>query len=151
MKRISIILLMIFFTWLYGYAQNDADRILGKWISSEGNLIVEVFKESNYFKAKLVWFNDSDNKNKPMNERLDENNKNKSLRSRKVIGMEILQNLVYDRKQNRWEDGMIYDSQSGKEWNSSIWLENTNLLKVRGFWHFEFIGKTMSFKPFKKN
>lgn len=127
-------------------AQNNADAILGRWITfPKKNLIVEVYKDRQEYRAKIVWFNDRDDPSKPMNSRLDENNPDPGLRSRKVLGMEVLREMVYNKKSNRWESGKIYDAKSGRIWSSSAWITKDNLLKVRGFWHFEFIGQNLNF------
>jgi Uncharacterized protein conserved in bacteria (DUF2147) len=81
----------------------------------EGNLKVEVYKQNNEFKAMVIWFDDTDDKRKPMNERRDEKNPDKALRSRKWIGMEVLRHLRYYPQDNEWDDGKIYDIKTGKE------------------------------------
>ncbi|WP_158826504.1 DUF2147 domain-containing protein [Mucilaginibacter lacusdianchii] len=121
------------------------DRVCGKWMSEKKNCIVQVFRDGNDFKAKLVWFDDSDMPSKPMETRTDIHNPKAELRSRKLIGMNVLENLEYRPKTNSWENGMIYDAQSGKKWNSSAYLADDNTLKVTGYWHFKFIGRTMTF------
>src|SRR6478735_698774 len=83
-------------------AQNNPDAILGKWESTEKNLIVEVYKQQKDFKAKIVWFYDEDDTITPIEQRLDINNPNKNLRSRKILGADILSGLIYDPKQKRW-------------------------------------------------
>jgi hypothetical protein len=35
---------------------------------------------------------------------------------------------------------------SGKEWDAVAWITGKQLLKVRGFWHFELLGQTMAFR-----
>jgi len=127
-------------------AQGNPDVILGKWMTIEGNLEVEVYKQNNDFKAKVVWFDDSDDKSKPINERRDEKNPDKALRSRKWIGMEVLSNLRYYPHDDEWEDGKIYDGKTGKEWSSVVWMTKDNLLKVKGYWLFKFISETETFK-----
>lgn len=121
------------------------DKICGKWISAEKNCIVQVYKTGNEFEAKLVWFNDADDKSRPMNVRTDYRNTDKSLRSRKLIGMEVLDNLTYNPDSNSWENGVIYDAKSGHKWSSIASLTSTNTLKVTGYWHFKFLGKSMVF------
>jgi len=60
----TILLVIISFN---GLAQDDkANAILGKWMSVDNNLEVEVFKDGDSFKAKVLWFDDSDDKSKPM-------------------------------------------------------------------------------------
>jgi len=128
-------------------AQNNADLIVGKWMAfPDKNLIVEVYKYNNEYRGKIIWFNDSDDKTKPMNIRLDEKNANPALRKRKVLGLEVLTDMIYNPKSNRWESGKIYDAKSGKIWSSSASITKDFTLQVRGFWHFEFIGQNMLFK-----
>lgn len=126
--------------------QHNADAITGRWMSTENNVEVEVYRTGNEFRAKIIWFDDSDDKSRPMNERLDTENPDKALRSQKVLGLNVLHGLFYNSKKNVWEDGRIYDASSGRTWNASVWLEDDGSLKVRGFWHFQFLGKNLFFK-----
>jgi uncharacterized protein (DUF2147 family) len=131
-------------------AGNNPDAILGKWIAiPKKNFMVEVFREGKEYKARLAWFNDRDDPSKPMKLRMDEKNPEPELRKRKLLGMEVLREMVYNPKLNRWESGKIYDAKSGRIWSSTAWLTQEGILKVRGFWHFEFIGKNMDFEKVK--
>lgn len=121
------------------------ERICGKWQSEKKNCIVQVYRDNDDFKAKLVWFDDSDDPSKRMEDRVDYKNPDKTLRNRKLIGMNVLEQLEYSPKSESWENGMIYDAQSGKKWNSSAYLAPDGSLKVNGYWHFKFIGRTMTF------
>ena len=143
--KVTYLLIAVFFT-LSCYAQKNPDAILGKWMSEDNNLEVEVYKEAGLFKAKVVWFDDSDDKSKPWNTRLDEKNPKKELRTRKIAGMEVLSGLTYDEDDDEWVDGVIYDSNSGKEWSSKVWINKSNQLKVRGYWLVSWLGETMTFK-----
>ena len=144
MKHLTFILFTIISS--FSIAQNSPDAIVGKWMAiPKKNLLVQVYKYGNQYRGKIVWFNDNDDKTKPMNTRLDEKNENPALRKRKVLGLEVLDNMVYNVKNNRWENGKIYDAKSGKTYNSSASIKDTTL-QVRGFWHFEFIGMNMNFK-----
>jgi uncharacterized protein (DUF2147 family) len=126
-------------------AVDAADRICGKWKSEKKNCIVQVYREGDSFRAKLVWFDDSDDSAKPMETRVDYKNPDKDLRTRKLIGMNVLENLEYKPKTNSWENGIIYDAQTGKKWNAAAYLTPDGALKVAGYWHFKFIGRTMTF------
>jgi len=127
-----------------GQATQGADRILGKWMAAEKNLTVEVYKTGNEFKGRIVWFNDDPSK--AMDEWRDTHNPDPALRSRKILGMDIMRGLKYNKGDDAWVDGTIYDAQHGKEWNSSAYIDENGLLHVRGFWHFKLFGKTMIFK-----
>ena len=136
---------ILFLLFLNSDAQNNADDILGKWESVEKNLTVQVYKQDDVFKAKIIWFHDAADTITPVEERLDTENPDKSLRNRKIIGLDVLSGLVYNTKENKWENGKIYDSSSGKTWNAVIWLSNADTLNVRGYYIFRFLGRTLKF------
>jgi uncharacterized protein (DUF2147 family) len=121
-----------------------SDCICGKWESTEKNLIVLVYKEHNSFMAKIIWFKPSEH-HKKMEEWTDIRNPDEKLRERKILGMDVLEQLRYDPDSNSWEDGMIYDAKNGRHWNASGYINKEGLLKVKGYWHFKFIGRTLTF------
>jgi uncharacterized protein (DUF2147 family) len=54
--------------------------------------------------------------------------------------------LRYDAQKKEWVNGKIYDASSGRYWSSCAKLLQNGILKVRGFWKVEWIGKSISFK-----
>lgn len=123
--------------------------ILGKWISTKKNVVIEVYKVSNQFQAKVLWFNDSDDPSRPMRSRLDIHNPNKDLRSRLILGMDVLEDLIYHPEKHRWEKGRIYDASSGKHWSSVVYFNKHKQLEVKGYWKFEFLCQTLAFVRYK--
>lgn len=123
------------------------EQICGKWQSAEKNLIVQVYKVDDEFKARIVWFNDDDD-SKPLDYWTDKKNPDPALRSRKILGLNVLEKLVYDADSNSWEEGVIYDAKNGRHWNSSAYIDKEGHLRVKGYWHFKFIGKTMKFNRY---
>lgn len=123
-----------------------SDRIIGRWISVQGNVIVQVYKDSLTYQGKVEWFDDTDDPTQPMNVRKDVHNPDRNLRNRNIIGLTVLKGLTYNPKNNSWENGKIYDVNTGKIWSSTIRMQNNDSLNIRGFWHFEFLGRTMTFK-----
>jgi len=126
--------------------END---ILGKWISTKKNVIIEVYKVSNQFRAKVLWFNDTDDLSRPMKTRLDIHNPNKSLRNRLILGMDVLDGLSYNAEKHRWEKGRIYDPSSGRHWSSVVYFNDDNQMEVKGYWKFEFLCQTLAFVRYK--
>lgn len=123
-----------------------ADRICGKWASTEKNLVVEVYPYKGTYKAKIVWFTGGVTKAKPMETITDVKNPNTSLRTRKVLGLDVVENLKYNPKSDSWEGGKIYEVQSGKYWSAAAYLDKNGMLKVKGYWKMKLFGKTMTFK-----
>ena len=124
---------------------NQEDAIIGKWMTVDNNLEVQVYRQENDFRAKVIWFKIEDT-TRPMNTRTDDMNPNPKLRSRKWLGMEVLRNLRYNAADNEWTDGVIYDAKHGKEWDSVVWINKNGLLKVKGYWVFRWISETLTFK-----
>jgi len=140
------LLLVFLFTGFFATVDKpaDADKVCGKWMSEERNLEVEIYRSGKSFQAKIVWFKNNDN-SRTMEEWTDKHNPDPALRDRKLIGMSILRNMVYDAHSNSWEDGRIYDAEHGHEWDASAYIDKNGYLKVKGYWHLKFIGKTMTF------
>jgi len=139
----TIISLLCFLHSFVSFAQNNPDAILGKWITTSGNCMVEVYKQNAEYKAKVLWFKEG---KKPMSNWTDEKNPNPSLRNRKLLGMDVMNGLSYDNNSKEWVGGHIYDATSGKEWDSVVWLTSDHLLKVKGYWIFKFLSQTKTFK-----
>lgn len=136
---------LLFPVLLKAQAVSPTEQIIGRWTTIEKNLTVDVYKDNNEFKAKIVWFK-NDDETKRMDEWTDKHNPDKSLRDRKIIGLNVVKNLVYDPKSNSWEHGSVYEAKTGRSWDASAYLTRDGLLKVTGYWHFKFIGRTMTFK-----
>jgi uncharacterized protein (DUF2147 family) len=128
---------------LHVQAGPPAELICGKWESTDKNLIVLVYKEGGKFSGKIIWY--SDTGGKPMDYGTDKRNPDPKLRTRKILGMNVLHDMVYNSDTNSWEDGVIYESKNGREWNASIYIDKNGMLKVKGYWHIKLIGKTMTF------
>lgn len=105
-----------------------AQEIKGKWLTDDGEAIVEIYQSGDKFNGKIVWLKDAnDAQGKPLT---DQENPDKSKRSKPLIGLLMLT----DFKQNngKWESGKIYDPSEGKTYKCTMWLENGKL-KVRGY------------------
>ena len=141
--KITILAMLFCLNSLPSISQNNSDAILGKWITTSDNCMVEVYKQNNEYKAKVVWFKEG---KKKMNDYTDEKNPDANLRNRKLLGMDVMKGLHYDTNEKEWVDGHIYDATSGKEWDSVVWLTDDHLLKVKGYWVFRFLSQTKTFK-----
>jgi uncharacterized protein (DUF2147 family) len=123
---------------------HDANYICGKWMSTTKDYMVLVYKDGNSFKGKTLWFKNTDN-TKAMDEWTDKHNPDPSLRSRKLIGLVVLNGMTYSPSSNTWENGKIYDAKSGHEYSASVQITKAGLLKVTGYWGFKFIGRSLTF------
>lgn len=144
-NALLILFLTTCFSASYAQKSGQGDQICGKWISEDKNLIVQVFKQDNEFKGKILWFDDPD-EDRDINLYYDIQNPNPALRKRKLLGMNVLDDLKYDPETGTWENGTIYDATSGRVYSSAISMNTDNSIKVTGYWKFKFIGRSMTFK-----
>jgi len=111
------------------FAQN---QIIGKWLTQDKDANVELYQQKGKYYGKIVWLKDqNNNKGKP---KVDENNPNQALRNTPIIGLIFLKDFVYSPNDKQWIDGSIYDPKSGRTYKSTLWLNDNNSIKVRGYW-----------------
>ncbi len=142
MKK-TILIFMSFLIFFKVNSQNNSDQIIGKWMSAENDLKVEVYKENGQYRAKVIWF--VCEAGHSMSEFHDTENPTPSLRSRPWLGLQVLSNLHYNGGVE-WNNGYIYDPNSGHTFSSVCRLKDYNTLTVRGFWMYEWIGKNLTFR-----
>ena len=104
-----------------------AQDVVGKWKLSDGSAIVEVYQNGGVYNGKIVWLkNPTQADGTPT---VDKNNPNEQLRSRQLIGLNMLSNLKAG--DGEYSGGTIYDPGNGKTYNCSMKVEG-DVLKVRG-------------------
>ena len=143
MRYISMLLLFTVIS-LTGMAQNK-DVILGQWINSTGEAHVEIFKKGARYYGKIVWLKTE--KDEKGIVKTDLKNPNASLRSKPILGMEILKDFVYE--DGKWTDGKIYDPKSGKTYSCNMNIKDNGDLNMRGYVGISLIGRTEVWKRVK--
>ena len=107
------------------FAAAFAQDVIGKWKLDDGTAIVEVYKEGNAYNGKIVWLE------KPTEADgsavVDSNNPDKNLRSRKLMGLNMLSGLT--KNGSEYTGGKIYDPGNGKTYNCSMKVEG-NVLTI---------------------
>ena len=64
---------------------------------------------------------------------LDDQNKDETLRSRPLIGINLLYSfLIKDVNQKTFKNGKIYDPRRGKTYKSNLYLNDDGILRVEG-------------------
>ena len=104
-----------------------AQDVVGKWKLEDGSAIVEVYKQGDVFNGKIVWLQhpiEADG-----SPAVDDKNPDSKLRSRKLIGLNMLSGLK--KADGEYSGGTIYDPGNGKTYNCSMKVEG-DVLKVRG-------------------
>ncbi len=129
MKRWPILTLGFLSVFLGAQAQ-----VAGKWRTiddetSEPKSIVELFEREGKMYGKIVkLFRKPGEDPDPV---CDECSEDDARFKKKIIGMEILRDMV--KSGEEYTEGDILDPNNGKIYRCRIWLEGNNL-KVRGYW-----------------
>ena len=131
MKRLFLCLAMAMIS-SFSYAQD----IKGKWLTEAGDAQVEIYEQNGKMNGKIVWLQKGPDTK-------DIHNKDEKLRSRKLMGVNILSGL--SKKKDKWEGGRIYNPKNGKDYKCSIWMDG-NKLKVRGYIGFLYETQTWTRK-----
>ena len=127
MKKYTLILSLLFLlisTNVFG-----ATSILGYWLT--GGSIVQIEKCNDYVcgKIKTIFVEEGVDPK----QLLDDKNKDKSLRSRTLVGINILDNfLIEDINQRTFKGGKIYDPRSGRTYKSNLYINDNGTLSVEG-------------------
>ena len=142
-KKLSLLLVITLCT-LTIFAQKK-DDILGKWINPSGEGQIEIYKKGDKFYGKLAWIKEpNDESGKP---KTDVKNPNASLRTKPLLGLEILKDFVFEDE--KWTDGTIYDPKTGKTYSCNITLKENGQLNIRGYIGISLIGRSESWKRVK--
>ena len=143
MRYISMVLLFTAISFT-GFAQNK-DAILGQWINSTGEAHVEIYKKGVKYFGKIVWLKTQ--KDEKGIVKTDLKNPDPSLRSKPILGMEMLRDFVYD--DGKWTDGKIYDPKSGKTYSCNMNIKENGDLNMRGYIGISIIGRSEVWKRIK--
>jgi uncharacterized protein (DUF2147 family) len=126
MNRIFNTLVFTVFFNVFSYSQ--ADKVVGYWITEEGDSQIQIFKAGNgKYYGNITWLkNQKDSK--------DDMNPNPGLRSQKIMGLQILKGFVWSAEENDWQNGTIYDPRNGSTYDCYMWFDKDyNKLKIKGY------------------
>jgi len=133
----STLLLFLMLGFQNIHAQTEAS-ILGTWFNTEKSAKIEIMKNGSKFIGKITWV---DPKGRDPKTILDSKNSDPKLQKRPILGLTILDDLSY--KNGSWEGGKIYDPESGKTYSCELNLKSNQLLEVKGYIGFSWVGKTV--------
>lgn len=165
MTRFPTILLMLPFAAVFAAEQperlaveaeaspaNPGDAILGIWATDKAEAHIEISKtEAGTYTATIIWLEEpfyppGDEGGMAGEPRIDRENPDPALRDRPIDGLVIMHGLEYDGDRE-WEDGEIYDPETGNTYSSEIWMTDEGTLKVRGYVGFSLFGRTTEWTP----
>jgi uncharacterized protein (DUF2147 family) len=124
-------------------AQAQRTSPIGKWktvddATGKVKSVVEVYERGGKLFGKVLQLIEPD-KPDPVCDKCD---KTDPRHMKKVIGLEVIRNMVCDGSE--WEDGDILDPENGKVYRCKLWVENGKL-QVRGY--IAFLYRTQTWLP----
>jgi len=129
----------------FASAADDADSVLGTWVTADGKAHVQVVKHGDVYDGSIVWLQEpdypADDKTTAGKPKVDRENPDQSLKSRPVLGLPLIQGFKY-AGDGVWNEGKIYDPTNGKLYSCNITLMMDGRLKVRGYWGISLFGRT---------
>ena len=130
MKKLIVLFLLGMYA-IAGFAQ-EADKIAGIWWNDEKTSKIEVKKVDGKYIGTIVYMipEKYENGQPPK----DKENPDPALRSRSIVGLQILSSLKYNSDDQEWQGGRIYDPKSGKTYDCYGWFnDDPNKLYLKGY------------------
>lgn len=138
-NKALIIFTAFFLSFIVSKSQTKADDIIGIWLTGgKEPANIQIYKSGDKYYGKIVWLKNPADNGKP---KVDGNNPDKSKRSNPVMGLVLLSGFKFDGD-DEWKGGDIYDPESGKTYDSYLYLKDKNTLKVRGYVGISLFGRT---------
>jgi uncharacterized protein (DUF2147 family) len=122
------------------FAQDvTGDVIIGLWETGTGKARVNIIKSGIYYYGRIVWLREPNNEEgKP---KVDKNNPDETKRSAQLLGLRMLTSFEF-KGNNLWEDGTIYDPESGSTYSCTINMTDNNTMNIRGYIGISAFGRT---------
>ena len=124
---------------------NGKDDVLGSWKTDGGDSQLELFRCEEKICGKIVWLKAPDyidSRDGPVgNTKIDLKNPDPALRKRPILGLQVMRGLTAT-SDDRWENGVCYDPESGKSYKCKMQLASPGKLKLRGYIGISLIGRT---------
>lgn len=115
------------------FADGNADKICGtyKVVRNGVTSKVKIFSHAGGYRAQVMWVDNL--KKEDGSIRTDEKNPDKSKRNVRADKIVLINKVTYNEKENKWENGNIYDPTKGKTYKVKLWFESDKVLKMRGY------------------
>lgn len=109
---------------------DDKDAIIGSWLNSGWRIRLDIRREGDEYIGRIAEGLDES--------RLDSANRDPGLRSRKILGADIVHGLR--ARGGMWKGGSIYDQESGRTFSLKVSLAGADKLLIRSYGGLPFNG-----------
>ena len=124
-------------------ARADAPSPVGRWLVQDRRAVIEVFACGPKFCGRIVW------QEQPLDPdgtvSLDRHNPDPALRSHPLCDLQMMAGFTATAgSPGEWQDGSIYDPESGNSYSASLRLKDANTLLLRGYIVISLLGETQT-------
>lgn len=138
MKKHLLTLLVLMLISTCAWAQKLSP--LGVWTNEDGKAKFEIYQCGDKLCGKIVSLKEPNRNGKA---KMDDNNPEKSQRTRPLMGLVFMKGFEYDGS-NKWDEGTIYDPESGKTYSCYMKLLSNNKMEVKGYIGISLIGRAQT-------
>jgi uncharacterized protein (DUF2147 family) len=140
-----LMLVLIFWAALVRGAYGDA--VLGYWTTQDKDAVFEIYRCGVEYCGKIVQMDEPsyppEDKDLAGLPKMDRKNPDPGLRSRKLLGLTILERFGYDGG-NAWS-GRVYNPEDGRTYSCKLSIDGGgDRLKVRGYVGLTLLGRTQT-------
>ena len=124
----KIIFILPTFIFCIAINANNNSSMIGYWLTSQSIVQVKECEQELCAIIEYIFVENGVNQESI----LDENNKNKSLKERSLLGINLIDSFVYSNEAKELSGGKIYDPGRCRSFKSNLYLLDNGNLKVEG-------------------
>jgi uncharacterized protein (DUF2147 family) len=122
-------------------AAEAATTPIGVWATVGGGSHVKIEDCGGKLCGTIIWLKQP--LNKQGKDKVDSENPDPGLRTRKIAGLALLSGFTQDQSNSKvWTGGEIYDPVDGKTYSCNLTVQDPRTLRVRGYVGLSIFGKT---------
>lgn len=140
--------MLALFFWLLPPAvlSAGAEGVAGTWRTADGRALIEIYPCGANMCGRVAWLREpnfpvDDREGMAGKPRVDRYNPTAELRNRGVLGLRIMEGFIR-KGDNRWEQGTIYDADTGRTYRSRLTLLSADRLDLHGYIGIPLFGKS---------
>ena len=124
-------------------ARADAPTPAGRWLVQDQRAVIEVYACGAQFCGRIVW------QLQPLDAdgtvTLDRHNPDPALRGHPLCDLQMMAGFTaVPGSPGEWQNGSIYDPESGSTYSASLRLKDANTLYLRGYIMISLLGQTQT-------
>ena len=122
------------------------EGVVGTWRTADGRALIEIYPCGATMCGRVAWllepnFPVDDPEGMAGKPRIDRYNPQAELRNRRVLGLRLMEGFIR-KGDNRWEQGTIYDADTGRTYRSRMTLLSPDRLELHGYIGIPLFGKS---------